>query len=125
MRLRHFIRVMVAAVALGGIYGCSEGDEATINIDAPTTTTTTTTNNTTETPDDSSGGGGSTSTVSENCPDWAGAKRKDDDGNDVCALPATISESRLLTSDIVWLMEDRVTVGNGNREMSATKGRAG
>ena len=119
MRLRYFIRVMVAAVALGGIYGCSEGDEATINIDAPTTTNTT--NNTTETPDDS-GGGGSTSTVSENCPDWAGAKRKDDDGNDVCALPATITESRLLTSDIVWLMEDRVTVGNGNREMSATKG---
>ena len=122
MRLRYVIRVMVAAVALGGIYGCSEGDDATINIDAPTTTTTTTTNNTTETPDDSSGGGGSTSTVSENCPDWAGAKRKDDDGNDVCALPAEINESRLLTSDIVWLMEDRVTVGNGNREMSETKG---
>ena len=125
MILRHFIRVVVAAVALGGIYGCSEGDEATINIDAPTTTTTNTTNNTADGSGGSGGsgdGGGSASTVSENCPDWAGAKRKDADGNDVCALPAEINESRLLTSDIVWLMEGRVTVGNGNREMSATKG---
>ena len=118
MRLRYFVRVLLAAIALGGIYGCSEGDEAIINIDAPTTTTTT--NNTTAAPDDA--GGGSASTVSENCPDWAGAKRKDADGNDVCALPAEINESRLLTSDIVWLMEGRVTVGNGNKEMSTTRG---
>ena len=113
MKLRSVIQATVMLFALGGIYGCSEGDEAVINIEAPTTNNTT--NNTT-----SGGDGGSA--VSGNCPDWAGAKNKDADGNDVCAMPAEIMESRTLTSNIVWLLEGRVTVGNGNGEMSATKG---
>jgi len=108
--------VLAAAVlsALTGLYGCSEGDEATISIDAPTTNTT----NNTEGGGDTGGGGG-TGGVSQNCPDWSGAKQQNADGGDVCALPATISEDRTLTSDIVWLMEDRVTVGNGNTEIDA------
>lgn len=105
--------VLTAAVlsALTGLYGCSEGDEATITIDAPTTNTT----------NNSTGGetGGGTGGVSQSCPSWAGAKPVDADGNDVCSLPAQIAESRTLTSDIVWLMEGRVTVGNGNTEIDA------
>jgi len=98
---------LAAAVALiAGLYGCSEGDDTTITIDAPTTNTSTTT------------GGGTTSTLSENCPDWSGAKQKDADGNDVCALPSQISENRTLTNDVTWLMEGRVTVGNGNAEIA-------
>lgn len=100
--------------ALGGLYGCSEGDESTITIDAPT-------NNTTNPPaggDGGTGGDGS-SGVSQNCPDWSGAKNRDADGNDVCALPAQISQNRTLDNDIVWLMEGRVTVGNGNAEIGA------
>ena len=110
MRLRQLALATAIFGALSGIYGCSEGDEATINIDAPTTTT------------NPSTPAAPASTVSENCPDWAGAKDVDADGNDVCALPGEILESRTLTSDIVWLMEGTVTVGNGNREMSETQG---
>lgn len=101
--------------ALGGLYGCSEGDESNIVIDAPTNNTT---NNN---PEGGSGGetGGGTGGVSQNCPDWAGAKQQDADGNDVCALPAQISQNRTLDNDIVWLMEGRVTVGNGNAEIGA------
>ena len=98
--------------ALGGLYGCSEGDESTITVDAPTTNTTT---NTTDGGDTGGGTGG----VSQNCPEWAGAKPQDADGNDVCALSAQISENRTLDNDIIWLMEDRVTVGNGNTEIGA------
>lgn len=111
--IRKTVLTTAVIAALGGLYGCSEGDEANIVIDAPTTNTT---NNNTDT-----GGGdtGGTGGVSQNCPDWTGAKPVDADGNDVCALPAQISQSRTLDNDIVWLMEGRVTVGNGNSEIGA------
>jgi len=89
--------------ALGGLYGCSEGDEATVNIT-------------------SSGGDSSSSSISLNCPTWASAKPRDSQGNDVCALPSQISTDRTLNSEIVWYLDSRVTVGNGNGEMSDTQG---
>lgn len=113
MNIKKIALATAVASAMGGLYGCaSDGDEAIINIDS------TVTNNTTN---EASGSAGGDSTVSENCPSWAGAKDKRD-GVDVCSLPATITENRTLTSDIIWLMEGRVTVGNGNREMSVVEG---
>lgn len=111
--IRKTVLATAVVGALGGLFGCSEGDEAVINIDAPTNNTT---NNTTGGSDGGDTGGG-TGGVSQNCPDWAGAKPRDADGNDVCALPAQIGQSRTLDNDIVWLMEGRVTVGNGNTEI--------
>lgn len=80
------------------LYGCggSDGDNVTIEIDASVT-------------GDTSGSSG----VSETCPSWTTPKAQVD-GTDVCALPSTILEDRNLTNDIIWLMEGRVTVGNGN-----------
>lgn len=95
--------------SLGGLYGCSEGDEATVFIDSDTTNNSTT-------------GGGGSSTVSENCPAWSAAKNKDSAGNDVCALPSQILLNRTLNADIVWYMDSRVIVGNGNSEMSDVQG---
>ena len=112
MTFKKLVLITAMASALGALYGCTEGDESSILIEGDETT-------------NNNGGGGETPgevTVSENCPEWASAKNKDDDGNDVCALPSTIMEDRTLSSDIVWYLEDRVTVGNGNREMSATPG---
>ncbi|MDT0498307.1 hypothetical protein RM530_13165 [Algiphilus sp. W345] len=109
MTFKKLVLITAMASALGALYGCSDGDETSILIEG-----------------DTNGGGGDTDggdvAVSENCPEWASAKNKDDDGNDVCALPSTIMEDRTLSSNIVWYLEDRVTVGNGNREMSATQG---
>lgn len=102
----------IAIAAMMGLFGCSEGDESVINIDAPT-------ENTTNNNSGGDGGGDNGGGVSQNCPAWAGAKPVDADGNDVCSLPAQIAEDRTLTSDIVWLMEGRVTVGNGNTEIGA------
>ncbi len=112
MNTKRLVLATAMMTALGGMYGCSEGDEAVINIDAPTE------NNTTNNAGGDTGGGDSG--ISTNCPSWAGAKQRDGDGNDVCALPAQITQNRTLTNDIVWLMEGRVTVGNGNQEMSVT-----
>jgi hypothetical protein len=112
MNTKRLVLATAMMTALGGMYGCSEGDEAVINIDAPTE------NNTTNNAGGDTGGGDSG--ISTNCPSWTGAKQRDGDGNDVCALPAQITQNRTLTNDIVWLMEGRVTVGNGNQEMSVT-----
>ena len=103
MKIKRLFLTTAMLGALGGLYGCSEGDESTVSILPP-----------------SDGGGGSdpgNGNVSQNCPDWAAAKNQKADGTDVCALPATILESRTLTSDIVWYMEGRVTVGKYNITM--------
>ncbi len=86
------------------LYGCggSEGDNVEITIDASVT-------------GDTSGSSG----VSETCPSWTTPKAQVD-GTDVCALPTSILEDRNLTNDIIWLMEGRVTVGNGNGDYDFT-----
>lgn len=104
------LAIITAVVgALGGLYGCTEGDDTSIIVEG-----------------DNNGGGGNPDpgggTISENCPDWTSARDRDADGNDVCQLPANITENRTLSSDIVWFMEGTVTVGNGNNEMSDIEG---
>ena len=105
MKPAKLVLYTATMIALGGIYGCSGGDDTTITIDAPTF----------------GGGTGGSGSISQNCPDWAAA-RPQIDGVDVCQLPATILVDRELTSDIIWFMESRVTVGNGNKEMSVVEG---
>lgn len=109
MELKKLAIVSALIGPLGGLYGCSDGDSAKINIDAPTTITN---------PDGGGGGGTGAST----CPDWAAARTPKGDGTSVCQLPAEILVDRTLTSDTVWYMESRVTVGNGNKEMSVDEG---
>lgn len=84
------------------LYGCggSDGDNVTIEIDASTN------------------GGSAGSGVTQTCPSFATPKAQVD-GNDVCALPTTILEDVNLSNDIIWIMEGRVTVGNGNGSIDA------
>lgn len=90
-----------------GLYGCTEGDESVINITST---------------DGGGSGGGSTQNPTSTCPSFALARPQDDDSNDVCQLPAQIVTDTTLTSDKVWYMASRVTVGNGNEEMSVIEG---
>lgn len=87
------------------LYGCTEGDEAVINVTST-----------------GGGDGGSSQNPASTCPSWADARPQDDDANDICQLPAAITEDRTLTSDKIWYMASRVTVGNGNQEMSVIEG---
>lgn len=84
------------------LYGCggSDGDNVTIEIDASTNGST-------------SGSG-----VSETCPSFSTPKAQVG-GTDVCALQSTILSDVNLTNDIIWLMEGRVTVGDGNGSLDA------
>ncbi|MCR8922561.1 hypothetical protein NO559_07240 [Dasania sp. GY-MA-18] len=103
MKTQKLLLTTAVVTALGGLYGCSEGDDSTVTIEG--------------------GSGGSTSSsISQNCPDWASARNMDSAGNDVCTLPSSIKQDRTLTSDIVWYMDGRVTVGNGNALMSPVEG---
>ncbi len=75
----------IMLVAAGGLYGCADGDEAVINV----------------TSTGGGDGGGSSNNPTSSCPSWALARPQDDDGNDICQLPAEILENRTLTSDKV------------------------
>jgi hypothetical protein len=113
------LMIATAATAALGLTACGGGDENnSIVIEGDTVTTT---NNNTTTPGGGTGSGGTPGSPST-CPTWASSRPIDDAGKNVCQLPGTITVSRTLDSDIVWYMAERVTVGNGNQEMSATKG---
>lgn len=114
MELKKLTLAALVATLGIGLVGCgSDGDTTTITVEGDTNTTG---------GDNTDGGGNVPSGPSELCPSWTTAKNRDAEGNDVCALPSVITEDRTLTNDIVWLMEGRVTVGNGNQEMSTTQG---
>lgn len=104
MNIKGLSFASVLLVAAGGLYGCADGDEAVINITS------------------TDGGDPTPGADPSICPDWALSRPQDADGNDVCQLPAQILEDRTLTSDKVWYMASRVTVGNGNEEMSVIEG---
>ena len=113
MELKKLTLAALVATLGIGLVGCgSDGDTTTITVEGDTNTTG---------GDNTDGGGNVPSGPSELCPSWTTAKNRDAEGNDVCALPSVITEDRTLTNDIVWLMEGRVTVGNGNQEMSTTQ----
>lgn len=104
-------KLMLAMVVAStfGLSACSEGDKSTLIIEGDTT-------------NNNGGGDGGGGNGQSDCPTWASARSQDSAGNDVCQLPSTILQDRTLTSGIIWYMADRVTVGNGNGEMSATAG---
>lgn len=109
MKSGKLLATVSTLAALGGLSACSgDGDDTSITIDAPQVI--------------APGGNGNGSTISQSCPTWSSARSVDAMGNDVCQLPSEILEDRTLTSDIIWYMAGRVTVGNGNREMSVTEG---
>ena len=107
MKYAKLLLATVTLITIGSMYGCTDGDDTSINITANTS------------PADPGTINGSTS---QSCPAWSSARPIDAMGNDVCQLPSEILEDRTLTSDISWYMAGRVTVGNGNREMSVIEG---
>ncbi len=135
MELKKIVLATAVFGALGGLYGCSGDENATITIDD---------NSVTE--DNSMVIGGP---IDVGTPD--DDFRPDDDaaisaaiaslpgsferpvtllnpetGNEVTrtavAMPANILADVTLDSDVIYVMTDRVTVGNGNQTMTATDG---
>lgn len=102
-------QLLIAAMmggALGGLYGCTEGDDTSIVVEGD------------ENPDPGPDPGPGPGPEVSDCPDWTDAQQQRD-GTDVCELPSSITENRTLTADTIWRMDGRVTVGNGNQEIAA------
>lgn len=106
--------LLASTVAAGALIlnGCTEGDQTSLVVEGSTTNNGGT---------GGTGGGGGTGTISA-CPDFA-SPRPRQNGTNVCQLPNSILDNITLTADTIWRIQDRVTVGNGNLEMSATEGQ--
>ena len=110
---KQLVMALLASGALVGLGGCSEGDEATIVIDAPTTDNSqsnsgNTTNNPQPAPEPEP------EPEPEPAPDAECPEGTTENSDGVCVLPGTISADLTLDASFDYLMEGRVTVGNGN-----------
>ena len=104
---KQFVIALIASGALIGLGGCSEGDSATINIDAPTI-------------DNSGSGSGNSGTdtsteppASDACPSGT-----TEVSTGVCSLSGRIVSDMTLVAGNEYQLDGRVIVGNGNCELS-------
>ncbi|MEM6708396.1 MAG: hypothetical protein AAF648_06390 [Pseudomonadota bacterium] len=106
---RNVLFALIGVGALIGSSGCSEGDDASITINAPTTTTTTTGGGTGGTGGGGTGGGGTA------CPTGTTTV-----ASGVCRLSGSILEDLTLVTGNVYELDGRVNVGNGNCLLTAS-----
>ena len=109
---------LLAIGVVGGLAGCSQGDKATINIDAPTSTVTTTDSNNTTTNTNTTtdtGTGTDTTTPAVECP---GGTTETSAG--VCELSGAITTDMTLVAGNEYHLNGRVIVGNGNCELASS-----
>lgn len=110
MRSNKLVLIAAAVASALGLSACSDGDRSSLTVEGDTIN---------EAPDN---GGNNPGNGVSTCPAFASARPQTATGTNVCQLPSTISASTVLTADTIWYLADRVTVGNGNGEMSATPG---
>ena len=116
---KQLVMALLASGALVGLSGCSDGDEATIVIEAPTTSTDnsqTNSGNTTNNPSPAPAPEPEPEPEPEaECP--TGTIATDTVGE--CRLAGSITSDLTLTNDNVYFLDGRVTVGNGNCKLTS------
>lgn len=113
---KQLVMALLASGAMVGLSGCSEGDEATIIIDAPTTDNSqTNSGNTTNNPQPAP----EPEPEPEPEPDAECPTGTSENADGMCVLPSTVSTDLTLDASFDYLMEGRVTVGNGNGNILA------
>ena len=111
---KQLVMALLASGALVGLSGCSDGDEATIVIDAPTTDNSqSNSNNTTNNP----------APAPEPEPEPAGDDVPCPDGTtetsaDTCELSGSINTDLTLVAGNTYTLNGRVQVGNGSADMA-------
>ena len=109
---KQFAMALIASGALVGLAGCSEGDTATITIDAPTSVDNSVTDNSVT--NDGSAGSGDDS-EDGNTPDTASCPEGTTQVEaGVCRLSGTILSDMTLAAGNTYQLDGRVNVGNGN-----------
>ncbi len=111
---KQLLVALIAFGALVGLAGCSEGDSATITIDAPTTDTgggniCNGDGSCSSGGDDGDNGGGTPPPDPSACPE--GTETVSDG---ICRLSGTILEDLTLVAGNVYELDGRVNIGNGN-----------
>lgn len=118
---KQFVLALIASGALVGLGGCSEGDEAIINIDAPTSNSnddnSCSGNNSCN--DGGNGGNGGNGDGGGN-PVVACPTGTTEVSTNVCRLSGSILEDMTLVAGNEYQLEGRVIVGNGNCEVSSS-----
>ena len=99
---------LISAVLVTLLAACSDGDNTTINIEAPPS------NGGGDSGGGDSGGGDSGGETPVSCPEGTSEVSEG-----LCELPATISTDLTLSAGVQYLMTDRVTVGNGNGQLES------
>ena len=110
---KQLVMALLASGAMVGLSGCSEGDEATISIDAPTTDNSQTNSGNTSNPQPAPEPEPEPEPEAE-CPTGTS-----ENADGLCVLPSTVSADLTLDASFDYLMEGRVTVGNGNGNILA------
>ncbi|MEM6485797.1 MAG: hypothetical protein AAF662_12545, partial [Pseudomonadota bacterium] len=111
---KRLVLACLAGGALTGLAGCSEGDRATITIDAPTTTTTTTNTGGGDGGSGGDGGGSTPPPPSSACPTGTAEVVAG-----TCRLSGTYTSDLLLAAGNVYELDGRVNIGNGNCLLSS------
>ena len=102
---KQLVSALLASSALASLGGCSEGDQATIIIEAPAA--------------DSPAPAPAPAPEPEPEPSSECPEGTTEDANGLCELPATISSDMTLDAEREYILSGRVTVGNGNGELGA------
>jgi len=104
---------LISAVLVTLLAACSDGDNTTINIEAPPSNGGGDSGGGDSGGGDS-GGGDSGGETPVSCPEGTSEVSEG-----LCELPATISTDLTLSAGVQYLMTDRVTVGNGNGQLES------
>jgi len=118
---KQFVLALIASGALVALSGCSEGDKATITIDAPTTDNSVGGNNcqgnnscsTGGGTDGDTDGGGTEPPAAESCPEGT-----TETAANVCELSGRVDSDLTLVAGNTYMLNGRVIVGNGNCELA-------
>ncbi|EED34149.1 conserved hypothetical protein [Luminiphilus syltensis NOR5-1B] len=108
----QFISMAIALLVLTAISGCSDGDNTTITIEAPTDESVDSGGGDIIGGDNNSGGDDGDGPSGVACPEGTSEV-----ATDVCQLPEVVSADLTLVAGNTYLLNGRVTVGNGNGQL--------
>lgn len=114
---KRFVLALLATGVLAGLGGCSEGDEATITIDAPTSNDDNSCSGDNSCSDGVAGGGGGTDPDPGPDP-TACPEGTTEESSGVCRLSGIYLEDLTLAAGNVYQLDGRVNIGNGNCQLT-------
>ena len=105
MQQKKLVTAMALMGSMAALTACNNGDDVNVDLSSG-----------------AAGGGGSTALST--CPAWTSPEAQTTGGTDVCAIENDIEQDRTLTSNIRWILDGKIEVGNGNTSALTTEADA-